>query len=716
MLGLCLPAHAASGVCPQLSLGPGLPDLAPNGSNDSFIADADNASFNEKGVATLLGTVRVRKGGREFSGTALNYDEHNNLISVRTRSLLRTKNMLISSQSVDFDLNAESGMFTGAQFTLPQRGARGEASRIVVNGDRTAALDDVVYTTCAPESDAWYLRAEHLTFDYDEGEGTATNARLWIGYVPILYSPWLRFPIDDRRRSGLLFPTFAQTLTTGTDIQTPLYLNLAPNYDLLITPRLMSKRGIQLKNDFRYLFEENTGDIQFDYLNEDRVAGRGRRRIELQHLSQINSRLAANLHFENVSDTTYFEDLSGALTTSATSYLDRRLTLSYQAPAAYTISMLFQDYQTITPSVLAINEPYRRLPQIRLEGLSQQSFFNTRLGFSGEFTNFARPNSLQGQRLDLTPYLRNGVDNNAWYAVSQLDFRYTRYQLTGVTAGQSENPQRVLPTFSIESGLRFDRITTAENLQTLEPKILYLYTPFRNQSDLPVFDTTLADFDAVEIFSRNRYLGIDRISDANHIAGTITSRLLEPDSGIVRVSGTIGQIYRIVAPRVDLPVAGYVPPSNGSTDTIGNLEYHLSERWASAVALQWSPAEHKLTRRNLGIYYRDDVGRDFGLAYRYRENVLEQADFSGAIPVFDQWRLSGRWRYSISDHRTLESSAGVEYDTCCWAVRTAYRRFIRNTAGDYDNGIYLQLELKGLTRLSSGSQQGLLPLLKEPVL
>ena len=716
MLGLCLPVHAEIGSCPQLSLGAGLPDLAPNGANDPFIADADNANFNENGVATLLGMVRVRKGGREFSGTALNYDEKNNLISVRTRSLLRTKNLLVSSESVDFDLNAESGIFNNTQFTLPERGARGEAERITINGDRTASMEGVAYTTCAPESDAWYLRASHITFDYDKGKGTAANTRLWLGYVPIFYSPWFQFPIDDHRHSGLLFPTFAQTVNTGTDLQVPVYINLAPNYDLLITPRLMSKRGLQINNDFRYLFEENVGDIKFDYLNKDRVTGSERRLLELEHLSQINSRLVAHLHFADVSDPAYFEDLTGALATSTTSYLDRRLELSYQAPAAYTISTLFQDYQTITPNVLTANEPYRRLPQIKLEALSQKSFFNTRLGLSSEFTNFARPGALHGQRIDLTPYLRSGVDNVAWYATSQLDLRYTRYELAGVAAGQPETPQRTLPTLSVESGLRFDRVTDNEKLQTLEPKLFYLYTPFRDQSALPVFDTTLADFDAVEIFSRNRYLGIDRISDANHIAGSITSRLMEPDTGIVRLTATIGQIYRLVAPRVDLPVTGYVPPNNGSTDTIGNLEYQVSERWASALSLQWTPDKHELTRTNFGVYYNDEEGRHLGLAYRYRQDVLKQADVSGALPIFDRWRISGRMRYSIADQQIIESSAGVEYDTCCWAVRTAYRRFIRNSAGDYENGVYLQLQLKGLTRLGSGSERGLLPLLQSPVL
>lgn len=716
LLGLCLPAFAGVGVCPQLTLSKGLPDVVGDDLTGALIADADNANFSEEGIATLLGTVRIRKSGREFFAPKLNFDEKNNRISVRTRSLLRSRNLLVSSQSVDFDLNTESGVFTGTLFTLPERGARGTASRIVINSDRTASMDDAVYTTCAPESDAWYLRASHITLDVDKGKGTATNTRLWLGPVPIFYSPWFQFPIDDRRQTGLLFPSFAQTQTTGFEFQTPLYVNLAPNYDLVLTPRVMSKRGIQLKNDFRYLFEENYGSIKLDYLAHDRVTDSSRRLFEVQHASQINSRLVANLHYEDASDQTYFEDLTGYSPTASTSYLDRRLELNYQAPAAYTISALFQGYQTIAPNVLAANEPYQRLPQIRVEALTQKSLYNTRLGLSSEFTNFMRADSLHGQRVDLTPYLRNSIDNNAWYEVTQLDLRYTRYELSGTTTGQPDRPQRTLPTLSIESGLRFDRITANEKLQTLEPKLFYLYTPFHDQSDLPVFDTTLADFDAVEIFSRNRYLGIDRISDANHIAGAITSRLLEPDTGIVRVTATVGQIYRLVAPRVDLPVAGYVPPSNGSTDTIGNLEYQINEHWSSALGLQYSPAARNLTRTNFGAYYNDEAGRSFGLMYRNRQGVLEQTDFSAALPISDQWRISARWRFSLADRQTLESSTGVEYDTCCWAVRTSYRRFLRNTAGDYDSGLYLQLELKGLTRLRSGSDQGALPLLTSPVL
>jgi LPS-assembly protein len=276
--------------------------------------------------------------------------------------------------------------------------------------------------------------------------------------------------------------------------------------------------------------------------------------------------------------------------------------------------------------------------------------------------------------------------------------------LSNTAPGQPSSQQRYVPTFSSEGGLRFERITDNGSVQTLEPRLMYLYTPYRDQTQIPTFDSGEPDFDITELFSRNRYSGIDRISDANQAAFAVTSRLLDPTTGQVRLTATVGQIYRFTDPEVTLP--GFTSPGSGATDFISTLDYRLSAHFAASSLLQWAPGDHQFNRANFALRYREDetgtTGKRLDVIYRYRRGVLEQSDVVAALPLFEGWRVAGRWRYSIEDHRTLDVLGGLEYETCCWAVRSSYRRYIASTSGRFDNGIYVQLELKGMSRLGTG--------------
>lgn len=695
----------SAAMCTQLPLAANLPALVEGPENGPVHLSADDVSLDKDGISTLLGKVRVVQGGQEFSSAALNYDDANRTVQVRAESIFRSKQLNIKSQSADYDLNTQTGAFKDTLFTLPSRAARGTAEEIQVAQQGSAQVHKLRYTTCGPESNAWYLVAGDVHLDYNEGMGTAKNAVLELGGVPVFYSPYFRFPIDNERHTGLLFPTIGLTENNGFDIREPLYLNIAPNIDDTITPRYMSKRGTQIGNSFRYLFEQSEGKIDFEYLHNDHETQTHRRFFELQHDSLITQRLALDVHVADVSDDQYFEDFGGTgVDASALTYLDRSARLTYQAPASYTVNAIVQDYQTIDNSILPANEPYRRLPEIRLDALTPNSFYNTRAGLGAEYDFFTRPNSVDGQRLDLQPFLRLEKDNVAWYTSSQVDARYTLYELSNMAPGQPSSQQRSVPTFSSEGGLRFERITDNGSVQTLEPQLMYLYTPYRNQTNIPTFDSGEPDFDVTELFSRNRYSGIDRISDANQAAFALTSRLLDPTTGQVRLTATVGQIYRFTAPEVTLP--GFTSPGSGATDFISTLDYRLSPHWGASTLLQWAPGDHQFNRANFAMRYREDetsnAGQRLDVIYRYRRGVLEQSDVVASMPLFEGWRVAGRWRYSIADNRTLDVIGGLEYETCCWAVRTSYRRYIANTSGRFDNGIYVQLELKGMSRLGTG--------------
>ncbi|GAC1628243.1 MAG: LPS-assembly protein LptD [Nevskia sp.] len=702
-------ARGESASCPQLDYLQELPEIP---ADPRLVLNADKADFSEGGLATLSGSVRVSQNGREFAAEQLNYNDSDRHVRVDSESLFRDERLVVRSAKADYDIGLGAGTFLDNTYTLRQIAGRGEAKRILIEKGGFAELDQVRFTTCAPGNEAWTLSASKIGLDEETGIGTANNALLRFQHVPIFYLPYFRFPIDGLRHSGFLFPIVGNNNTNGFDLRWPLYLNLGPNYDVTLVPRYLSERGEQIGGQFRYLLHGNEGSLYGEYLpNDQKADGTPRSYLDYRHEGRLSPRFGLDVKYGQVSDRNYFANFGGGVDLTATPYLERGARLTYQAPTIFRVEALVQDYQVLTAPTAGIADPYERLPQIRLDALSKNSYLDTRAGFDAEFTNFARTNSVEGQRFIAQPYLRWERDRAAWYAAAQTDLSYTAYHLTNEAANQPSNPQRTLPLLNAEGGLRFERLTTQGSLQTLEPRLFYLYVPYRKQDSIPLFDSGLPDFDFPQLFARNRYSGNDRISDANQLTSALTSRLIESDSGIVRLSATIGQIYYFRAPRVSLP--GFGTPSEGSSDYLANIEYQLSHRWSATATAEVPPGFDRFTRAAVALRYREPgiggPGRQFDLAYRYRNGLLEQADASFSSPITDAWRAAARLRYSVRDERALESFVGVEYQTCCWALSGTYRRYL--TGGNvsrYSNGFFLQLELKGLTRIGNGFER-LLP-------
>ncbi len=673
--------------------------------DDRVHLSADSALLTKEGLSDLLGGATVRQGDKIFSAEQIDFDDATRVVSVKTESLFQNSDVVIKSQEARFDLNGESGSFFGTQFTLPGRSARGEAKRIDVNSDRIVKLTDASYTTCSPGSDAWYLQASDIRLDQKEGLGTARNTKVRFMDIPIIYLPYFQFPIDNRRRTGLLYPTVGQLSGSGLDMRWPVYINLAPNYDATVTPRILEKRGIQSGVDFRYLLDKGEGSARYEYL-DDRKFGDSRSLFRLDHRSLLNERLGLEAKYAESSDRTYFEDLGGSLSSASITHLEQTARLTYQAPASYQITAMVQNFQPIASTLTQVDDPYKRLPQIRFR-TKTQPLFNTRAGIESEYVNFARNDSVEGGRLVLDPYLQYDQQHAAWYVTGQADLHNTHYELRETAPGQGSSPDRTLPVVSAEAGLHFERITDKGHLQTLTPRGFALYVPYDNQDNLPVFDTGEPDFDFVQLFARNRFSGDDRLADARHVAAAATLRELDPDTGESLWSASIGQLYRIEAPRVGLP--DDPPPDRGATEFITQVDYRLSRSWRTVVAGQWSPERREFDRGQLGLRYRSPENRrQLDLSYRYRRDILEQADLSFLTPIGGAWKFAARTRFSLQDNETRENFAGVEYSTCCWAARVSYRRFIGDASGHFNSGVYLQLQLKGLASLGTGGDS-LLP-------
>lgn len=690
-------AWAGDASCPQLN--PGTLLSSPDG---KLVVTADQIDGAKGSLADLAGSVKVRFGEREITSESLQYDDANRIVTANAPFQFRNDDYVIVSRAGRFDLNRETGVFSQSEFTLLSRGARGKAAEMSLARSGQAQLKDISYTTCAPGRDSWSVRASALDLNKATGMGTARNATLRLGAVPVLYTPYLRFPIDGERHSGFLFPTVGSNTRTGVDARIPYYLNLAPNYDATLTPRYMSDRGQQLGASARYLFERAAGQLKLEYLPSDAQFGnRARSYGEWQHDALINKRISLAVHYAEASDPNYLEDLSFTPGLSTSPYLESSARLVYQAPSAYTLQAMVQKFQPLAGR-LAVDSPYQRLPEIRFDGATRNELLNSRLGLSAQVTNFARSGSVEGVRQVVEPTVNWTRDTGAYYTAVQGDFHFTRYQLRDQNATPLDDRQRSLPIVSGDTGLRFARTASDGGLQLLEPRLFYLYAPYRDQTGLPIFDGGQPDYDFPQLFARNRFIGQDRIADANQLTTALTYRALDPLLGATRFTASLGQIYRFNPSRVTVP--GFASPDAGSSDYLGSAEWRISSKLSTTTLLQVSPDTGQFSRTSFGLRYRSNRYRaDFG--YRYRSGLLEQFDASGAMPVSNQFKLASRLRYSAREGRLLDSLVGVEYETCCYAVQTAYRRYLVNSAGSIDTGVFVQLELKGLSRLGTGFEE-----------
>jgi LPS-assembly protein len=691
--------------CPQLQYTNELPPVV---ADQNLVLDADHVQATQSGLSRLTGAVHVSHDGRAFAAEALDYDGPDKHVSINTESLFRDPRLVIKSEHADFDMGSNTGEFQETHFTLISADGRGTADRIFITGSNTAELDHITYTSCSLGDEAWLMSARKLRLDEDAGIGTARDMVLHFQQVPILYLPYLEYPIDNERHSGMLAPIFGESSQRGFDLRLPIYLNLAPNYDAILTPRYMTDRGAQIEGDSRYLFAHQEGTFHGEYLPDDNETGHERDYVDFSHQGRLSERIGLEAHYANVSDLEYFTDLGGAYGLSATPYLARGATLIYQAPAAYSITALIENYQQISTQLLGIDDPYTRLPQVRLQALTPGDWHGARAGFDGEFTNFVRDNaSVEGLRLIGRPYLRWDTDHNAWFASAQGDVNYTAYSLTGPLEGEPAQPRRTLPLFSADGGLRFERETGNNMLQILEPHLQYLVVPYRNQDQLPLFDTGQPDFDFPQLFALNRYSGNDRIADANQMTSALTTRFIDPDSGLQKLTASFGEIYYFRPSRVDVP--GVALPSSGSSDLIGETTYQINRRWSTNAELEVAPQLDRIGRSEIDLRYRQPdaglQGQRLDLAYRYREGQLEETDVAFSTPIITNWRIASQFKYSLRQDKALDSFVGLEYQTCCWAARGTYRRYLsssNNNVGVFSNGVYFQLELKGLTRLGSG--------------
>ncbi len=665
-------------------------------SDDTILISADQASLARDDVSVLSGNVQIRRGDILLETDEASYDPKSDNLSASGNVRLSRPGIEVSGQRARFAGDAERGAISLTSFNLPERGGRGSADRIAIEGENRVVMNGVRYTTCAGDKPAWTLVAPTLVLDNEKGVGSGRNVRVDFKGIPLIYAPYISFPISDKRKSGFLTPDFGHANRSGTAIRQPYYWNIAPNYDATITPRLLLERGLQINTEFRYLKPRSSGQLNIEYLGNDEETGNDRKFLQYRNKSLWGSRWSVDTDLNHVSDTRYFEDLGSSATEASLTHLERRIDFVYRSDN-WQVRNRWQFLQTIVDTIAPEQQPYRRLPQLLAEGEWGHGDGGVALGFSGELVHFDRGVGVTGLRMNLEPAISWDVSGDGYYLRPRAAYRFTQYDLDDLPAGGEPRPSRSAPILTLDTGLLFERQSTlgSDIVQTLEPRVFYTYIPYRDQSALPVFDTDIADFNLVQLFRADRFIGVDRLGDANQVSFGITSRYLDTASGRQYLSATLGQTAFFEDRRVTLP--GEPGDASRSSDIIAEVSANFSEKWRADLGLQWDPSENTATKSAARILYTPGERRVLNLGYRFRRGQLEQSDIAMAWPIGERWRFIGRWNYSMRDSQTLDRLLGLEYERCCWGLRIASRRFITTRTRVSDTTLLLQLELKGLS-------------------
>ncbi len=674
---------------------------------------ANDAQLVENGISVFTGDVVVSRGGQELKADRVSYNQISGDITAQGDIQIRDSEIIINAQQAEWILSNDEGRLIDAYYRLRQNHARGRADTVYRQGTVKTLLKNASYTTCEPDDNAWLLESSSIHLDHNKNVGMARNVKVRLAGIPIFYTPYLSFPLSDERKSGFLTPSFGSSDETGVDIQAPYYWNISPEKDATFTPRYMSERGLMLNTEFRYLHARHQGKIDAGLLLNDQLRNDGdrlnpnynddRKHFSLRHTGYFLSNWNTAIDYNYVSDKRYLEDFGSNLSLASTTHLNRQFSVGYTG-RNWGFTGRFQGYQTLTDNI----KPYQRLPQLLLKGSFPDKAMGLNYDIKAEYVDFEHDDNIAGQRIDLEPAVSLPWTSIAAFVTPRIALRYTRYNLTdNLTTAMDKTPTRTAPVISLDSGLFFEReMSWGRNayIHTLEPRAFYLYIPERNQAGLPVFDSSLRTFNMWQLFAYDRFAGADRLGDANQLSMALTSRFINQQTGREALRVSLGQIQYFRDRDVTINNTG--TDTRSRSDLVAELTASLAKEWTLRGEMQWDPYENRSNMSAVRLQYRGDKGRLLNIAHRYRrDNVtnlegLEQLDISARVPINKQWSIVGRWYRSLKEDQTLETLAGIEYNSCCWATRLLIRDYVNNAFDDDRNlAIFFQVELKGLGNL-----------------
>ncbi len=679
--------------------------------------DADRIQGFYEQEIEAVGGVQLKHGDTTLTADRVKYFQATDDAEAEGHVRIEKPKNVLEGTDLQLNLETEFGHMTAPNYYMKDGVGRGTGNVLFFEGKDQFRLEDGSYTTCPIDNDDWYILADDLKIDNEKQIGTGRHVTMRFKDVPIFYMPWMEFSYSGKRKTGMLAPIFGRTARSGADLALPFYLNIAPNIDATIAPRLMSRRGFMLNNELRYLGKSFQGRMLADVLPTDIDTNDTRYGVSFLHHQHLGRGWQGNVNYNRVSDDRFFRDLTNNLAQTSRRNLLQQGVVSYNgglgAGGSVHFTGLVQRFQTLQDPRAVFVSPYKRLPQLSL-GVIKRNVAGIDLDLATSWTNFSHPTLVNGKRLTLFPNVSVPLRNAFGFITPKFGVHYTRYDLSASAGNKGKNPDRMIPIVSLDSGVIFDRhISVGDNrfIQTLEPRAFYVYAPFKDQSFLPNFDSAESDFSFAQMLTENRFSGSDRINDANQVTLALTSRLLEPNTGIERLRVAVGQQFRFVDRRVILDSSQV---TSRKADFIAALSGRLSSTLTADTNIQFDHQELRAEKIRAGISYQPEMGKVINLGYRFTRDVREQVDIpvnqlNTAIKQVDtsiQWPITARLHsvarinYSLRDDRLLAGLAGFEYMACCWKLRVVIQKLTTATQRT-TTAVFVQLELNDLLNIGS---------------
>lgn len=709
-------AAASDAVKVQLDSVMKLEPQRATGSNDaaSFVS-ADRIEGSPEDQLHLYGNAEIRRGGSVLRADKITYVQATDEVTATGNARISREGASFSGPSMSFRITSRSGQMQDAEYEYAPRNIRGCAKNVkFLSGDHTS-FEDVTITTCKRDDEAWYIKLNELEIDEYDQSASGTGASLHFMGVPIFGSPWFAFPISNERRSGFLTPTYGMSSTRGVDLSIPYYFNLAPNYDYTFTPRYMTKRGIMLGNEARLKYYDFEGQINLDYMPDDRETGDSRYGMRVETHYQ-HEKLAFDVDYNRVSDDDYISDFSGNIRESSEAVLPQDYNLTW-TDTYWNGGIRVTKNQTLKIDDDDVVEPYERVPQVTLNGYAAD-FHGFELATTLEATKFQHRNRLGGTRFVVDQAASYPMRGAGWFVVPKGQLIGAWYELEDLSRSPDftkKNPSRISPIFSLDAGLVFERDSSwfgRDAYQTLEPRVYYAYSPYRNQEDIPIFDTTIADLNFATLFTENQFAGYDRVSQANQLTTVLSTRYIDKSSGLELFRASVGQRQYFSDQNVDFL---YKPSDKDyysdnytsglrtdvRSDLLASVGARLARRVTSDITMQYSSSQSRLVKMNAGIAWQPRPMSFVGLYYRYNysdtilDDNIKQVDLAVQWPITERLYGVFRYNYSLYTHKPIELIGGFEYLHDCWTLRFAAQRYV-TASNEEESNFFLQLELNGL--------------------
>ena len=633
--------------------------------------------------------VTVSQGYRTLKAQEVIIDRVEQTVSAEGPIEVREPGIVMYGDRITYDSLSERASLSDAEFVMYEQQLYGIAERVTRDANGSLEIEDGQLTFCAPTDPSWLVTAETLRVDPTTNTGEAWGARIDIKGVPVAYLPWVQFPLNDRRKTGLLFPDISSDTRGGLDITAPIYLNLAPNYDATYSPRLIQDRGLVHQLNTRFL-GKRTGfwDVSGTYLRDDDLdasdSDNNRWLVNVQQSSDPSARLRTSIDFTKVSDNEYLRDLeNNTLSAQRQTALLQRARVDWLADS-WLFGLEAQQFQSIAED---LTDNYRRLPQISAvwRGDAKIGPFEPLLKLQA--ANFdTELEKVKGQRVYQEVGVTLPLTRDYGFLNSSLMHRSIQYRLKAPDNNQTRSESVSSWLGRIEGGLEFERSTELFGLpftQTLEPRFQYLYAGYDDHAGIPDFDSAELTFSYRQLFRNTRFSGYDRLADANQLSVGLTSRLIDTATGKERVSASFGQVINFRDQRVRLKESDAALTDEGSALAFA-LNVRTSERWSIHSNLLFDSYEEKLDAANIRVGFRPSKDAIINLGYTLREPpasfaarpVTEQINTSAYMPINDNWSAFGAVRYSLEIGSSVEDMIGVEYDGCCWRVRLIYMSYL----------------------------------------